>query len=351
MRFILSILRATVFFQVIGVSTGLAAERLANVLGPAELPPASFAGEQFVDSTGCVFLRAGSYGAIKWVPRVTQQRKLVCGLEPSFASSKTTVKKAMPLSVQTPVKPQTPVLAAPGEIPKTNSVPGARKPGLAAVFSSIMTRKNPPSKQAQISPSSQIVRQDIGPTQVPSGYMVAWDDDRLNPERGLQSVNGLRDSDQIWSRTVPREMVSQSASDHRTHDRKLVYPFTNLKQQTAFLEAQDEYVLKPQDGGAIILVPRSTKNSNQPVRNIKPARSSGRATMVQVASFAVQKNAENTKARLAAMGLPVQQRLLSGSGKTYRVILLGPFANDAQRDAALASVRRAGFKDAFISRQ
>ena len=73
--------------------------------------------------------------------------------------------------------------------------------------------------------------------------------------------------------------------------------------------------------------------------------------MVQVASFAVQKNAENTKARLAAMGLPVQQRLLSGSGKTYRVILLGPFANDAQRDAALASVCRAGFKDAFISRQ
>ena len=72
--------------------------------------------------------------------------------------------------------------------------------------------------------------------------------------------------------------------------------------------------------------------------------------MVQVASFAVQKNVENTKARLAGMGLPVQQRRLSGSGKTYRVILLGPFANDAQRDAALASVRRAEFKDVFISR-
>ena len=121
-------------FQVIGVSTGLAAERLANVLGPAELPPASFAGEQFVDSTGCVFLRAGSYGAIKWVPRVTQQRKLVCGFEPSFASSKTTVKKAMPLSVQTPVKRQTPVLAGPAERPKTNSVPWARKPGSRICF-------------------------------------------------------------------------------------------------------------------------------------------------------------------------------------------------------------------------
>ena len=50
---------------------------------PAEAPPADYAGQQYVDSRGCVFLRAGTPGNIVWVPRVTRQGAAMCGNPPS----------------------------------------------------------------------------------------------------------------------------------------------------------------------------------------------------------------------------------------------------------------------------
>lgn len=50
---------------------------------PAELPSDSYAGQQYVDSKGCLFLRAGSAGRTAWVPRVTRQGVAVCGYPPS----------------------------------------------------------------------------------------------------------------------------------------------------------------------------------------------------------------------------------------------------------------------------
>ncbi len=67
------------------------AQSLRQDSTPAEFPPASFSGKQYVDSRGCVFIRAGVDGAVNWVPRVARDRKLVCGFQPSIANAQPTV--------------------------------------------------------------------------------------------------------------------------------------------------------------------------------------------------------------------------------------------------------------------
>ena len=54
---------------------------------PAEFPPASFRGTQYVDSRGCVYVRAGASGMVNWVPRINRQRQHICNAQPSLAAA------------------------------------------------------------------------------------------------------------------------------------------------------------------------------------------------------------------------------------------------------------------------
>jgi hypothetical protein len=54
-----------------------------DMIQPAELPPANYAGQQYVDSKGCLFMRGGAGGKVLWLPRVTRQGEPICGYPPS----------------------------------------------------------------------------------------------------------------------------------------------------------------------------------------------------------------------------------------------------------------------------
>jgi len=58
----------------------------AQLRGPAVPPPADFTGMQFIDQTGCLFLRAGHGASTVWVPMVNDQHKAICGLTPTTSA-------------------------------------------------------------------------------------------------------------------------------------------------------------------------------------------------------------------------------------------------------------------------
>ncbi|MFK7940941.1 MAG: hypothetical protein AB8B82_16290 [Roseovarius sp.] len=83
--------------------TAVQAQSISSVQAPAEFPPASFTGRQYVDSNGCVFVRAGIDGNTSWIPRVSRDRKVICGFQPSNPGGGTSLA-AQPKQAAEPVQ-------------------------------------------------------------------------------------------------------------------------------------------------------------------------------------------------------------------------------------------------------
>jgi hypothetical protein len=58
------------------------APAMAQLAMPAEQPPAGFEATEYVDSSGCVFVRVDVGDRVEWVPRVGPDRQQLCGMEP-----------------------------------------------------------------------------------------------------------------------------------------------------------------------------------------------------------------------------------------------------------------------------
>jgi len=79
----------------------------------------------------------------------------------------------------------------------------------------------------------------------------------------------------------------------------------------------------------------------------KKLAASGAKRYVQVGMFAQPANAQRAAQRVQAAGLPARMGRMSRGGKTYKLVLAGPFAPNQLR-AALGKARSAGFSDAFL---
>jgi hypothetical protein len=431
--------------------TGTAnAQEVGAIGGPRELPPADYTQQQYVDSRGCVFLRAGLGGTVRWVPRVGPDRAALCNATPTFKQAQqaaaaldadtaeptapATVAAAaapapapvMPAPAATARAPAQPALAAapsrtpspapaptrvsrveaPLPSPITNPAPAApltvaTRPAATAVvptlptaaatgdriacFKSapVLTRvalsdggsalvcttgdgslngwRSPifPGERrvgAALSPAPGVpapsvadsaVPQTTVPTAprtataprpaapgaaegglrvmagipVPPGYTPSWKDDRLNPMRGLGTVQGQAQQDAIWTRSLPAELVASPPPGR-------VLPFIGSLVAPA-------HGPNPAAGGLVV----SSKNEAT-----APVQAPRGAAYVQVGAFKQPANAEAAIARLAAAGLPVS----SQAGRGLKVILAGPFASAAEAAQALSIARSAGFSEAFL---
>ena len=121
---------------VLGLATmvpGAISAQSSSIL-PAEFPPATFEGNQYVDSSGCAFIRAGISGSVTWVPRMSQDRSQLCGFEPTFAGQ---AIAAAPIPDDVAIIVPDPVAAAAETAAAAPAQPAAAPapaPSLASIF-------------------------------------------------------------------------------------------------------------------------------------------------------------------------------------------------------------------------
>ncbi len=353
------------------------AQSVADLGGPANLPPADYKGQQFVDNRGCIFLKAGYGGQTTWVPRVSRDRKALCGYPPTFGAAPVIemAEEVVPVAKPAPVVAAAPVVkkAAPkpapvatvaAPAPYTDTAPRGSEvavaagpgPGKIGCYTSapvaervrlsgggtavVCTRGDgtldgwrPPiypqgrvgdalkggqqpvvttGKAVAVKSAPVVVAADAVPA-APEGYVLAWKDDRLNPNRGKGTAEGWAAQDQVWTRRVPAKLVADQ-------------PAAKRKQ---------------------VLVTYSAKNVPEAQVPQAPVKAAG-AIYVQVGSFGVQANADGAAARLRGAGLPTARANITAKGKALQIVLAGPFASGAEAKAALSVARKAGFGDAFI---
>ena len=380
---------------VLAVAAGLSianAQSAGDFGGPRELPPASFTGQQYVDSRGCVFLRAGLSGRTNWVPRVSRNRAPLCGYPPTFGNNQVAIVEPAPRAAPAPVA----VPAARVPVESAAPIRSAQAPRAAAPSSYVPAPvRAVPAPQVVQQPRPEPKRQiaeRVATTNTRGTigcYTNAPVAERFRLQNGGSIVLCTRGDGDIANARAPRVLAGVAAIAPSGYlegpDPAAHVGHRQVQRTTATAEPQvipkgyraafTDDRLNPhrakgtQQGWAqqdqvwtrevpARLVADVAKKQGKPVATRRvyastksePAAqpvASGRS-FVQVGTFGQASNADGASSRLARLGLPVARSNISSKGKPMQIVFAGPFGSRAEAQAALSAARRAGFGDAFI---
>lgn len=372
-------------FAVSALASGLAlgvGQAQTGERQPTEFPPDSYKGKQYVDSDGCVFIRAGIDGNVSWVPRVTRDRKIVCGFAPSLPSqvaSADVVPEETEVAAAAPETSPSPVIKPAVRTAKVKAKPRRKAPIVRrqtapkpVAVASVDVFPKPPVKlrtaasgRVEITPQTRIApvhvvanRVNTRNVTIPRGYRRVWDDDRLNPHRAEQNLDGRNDMLLVWTQTVPRRLIDQRSGRDVTASVPLVYPYVDLNRQQQVL---GEVTLVQKDGQQMKRIIRNQR----PVSVVRPpvlsSRSAPKAPLakpqarvapkiadtamryVQIGLFTTPAKAKAAARRIAQMGLPARIGKKRQGGQLYIMVQAGPFAGETAAQVAQTKVVRAGY--------
>ncbi|WP_028030650.1 SPOR domain-containing protein [Gemmobacter nectariphilus] len=390
-------------FLPVALVAAAATANIAHAQGrpPAELPPAGFSGQQYVDSRGCLYVRAGYGGQTNWVARIDRARNPICGQTPSVTAMAQAQRQlatpepvpAAPAPVAMAAAP-VPVAAAPRAVrgaavapsqyvppPVTYGKPTplrAAAPVVAAAPPAVAAPRAVVAAPAPVpvAPRGPVLAGDAPPFSL-GGHPPLVDRSRGCPERTpyghfyrlrdgrtlLLCSNSPRPVPNVELAGVPGHPVAAgpvvrvATSDLMTPPAgyKAAWTDDRLNPNRALGTAEgdqrmrqvwtdrvpqklrDPAYARPQHAAA------SSKTDAAPA-------AAGGARFVQVGSFGVPQNASRAAAQLQALGMPVQVSRGAIKGKPVQIVRAGPFASDGQAVAALQAARGAGFGDAILRR-
>ncbi|MEP3845452.1 MAG: SPOR domain-containing protein [Paracoccaceae bacterium] len=385
----------TVPMFVLSICAGLAAAQ--SETGPAETPPNSFNGRQFVDSRGCVFLRAGTDGNTYWVPRLNTARQPICaqkstvfvgqapqmvlGAQDVFViEDNTTVpdivtdvgietpsvhkeeaeelaRTVAPIAIPEPDVPvvfeetalSKPIATAPDALVvvpkpalKSRTEPKTASPERQTSVTGTKTKAVPKVERA-IQKHVDSNRRDAGAVVVPKENKRILENIGLNAQRTEQGEH--REMRLIWTATAPHRLINQLNGEDMTQKMALVFPYTDKARQRREF---GKVTLERRDGKVIKRVRRRVAKTRAAATDHATNLPLDGARFVQVGAFANPENADRTEHLLQENGLNVHFLQAGRSDKPLRLVLVGPFESDQDVRDALETARIVGFRDAFV---
>lgn len=310
---------------------------------PAEEPPAGFAGRQYIDSTGCVFLREGKL----WSPRLGRDGAPVCGYPPTPVGRTAGVAPdpSPPLDgmgrIETELVTAIAAGMAPGDWAGALPEAAARESEAAAPA---------PARVEGSDLGAQVAAAVAAAPAVAGAGARAIPRSALNPSPRLCALLGMSPADQVHVLgadptggycsglavpTPPSGPVRAEAAAPRRAVAAAEMP------RPARGEAEPRTAVAASAAGGAARKPSAARQLSPtptPLDNLIPAGT----RFLQIGSFADPGAADAALRRVAALGLPVV-RSRNGAGTGGRTIMAGPFGTREAVVRAYDRLTRAGF--------